>query len=271
MKDLSNIKIIFVDIDGTLVTSDKIVTENTKKAIARAVEKGIYIVLISGRDSFHTILKSKEAYASNIIIACNGAEIYDYHNDKLIFIDKIPSEKVKTILDFCDNNGIELLAKSINGRFVNKFVSEKEEEKVLGKNLETVEGYNNINFTQLVMISNNQEVIKKSVDLISELGLVITNYSSSFLEQKPVNRYRLDINNSNINKQTAVTKLLEYLNINKEDSMCFGDFVNDIGMFEAVGFKVAMGNACDELKEKADFVTKTNNEDGIAYVLDNYL
>ena len=111
----------------------------------------------------------------------------------------------------------------------------------------------------------------KAKEYITNLNLSITNYSESFLDNTISDRYRLDINNKNVSKGVAITKLLKYLNIEKENSLCFGDFINDLDMFEACEVKVAMENACDSLKEKADYITSSNNKNGVAKFLDKYL
>ena len=74
-----------------------------------------------------------------------------------------------------------------------------------------------------------------------------------------------NIVNININKGDAVKLLLKKLNIDKKYSICFGDSINDFDMFDACGIKVAMGNALDSLKEKADYITESNDNDGITY------
>ena len=123
--------------------------------------------------------------------------------------------------------------------------------------------------SQFIMVSNDSDVILDAREFVIDKGLVIGNYSSSFKDS--TSSFYLDVINNNVNKGSGVKALLDYYGIDKEDSLCFGDFVNDVDMFLACGFKVAMDNACSSLKEKADFVTLSNDENGVSYFLDNYL
>ena len=85
------------------------------------------------------------------------------------------------------------------------------------------------------------------------------------------NKCSLDAINEGVSKGSAIEKLLEILKIDKKDSICFGDYINDLDMFDTCGYKVAMENACDEIKEKADYVTFSNNDNGVSYFIDKYL
>ena len=89
MKKLKNIKIIFVDIDGTLTNSKRCLEETNKKAIKRITDKNIFVVLCSGRTNQYVCDFSKQASASNYAISCNGAFVYDYKKKKKIFFCKL--------------------------------------------------------------------------------------------------------------------------------------------------------------------------------------
>ena len=87
-------KIIFIDIDGTLRNDKKEITEKTKEAIQKAIEKGIYVVICSGRPTKYVEEVSKETLASNYVIGCNGGEIYDYKEKKTMYINALENEAV---------------------------------------------------------------------------------------------------------------------------------------------------------------------------------
>lgn len=269
MEKLNNIKIVFIDIDGTLVNKRKRITFKTRKSINRIVNKGILVVLTSGRDFIHTMDKSKRSLGSNIVISSNGAEIYDYKNMKEISVSRIPADKINKIWDYCNQNKIGLFINSISGKYINKYLIGKDKET--GILVTSKKELKKIIISQFVLTSNEIEKMTKAKEYIESIDLSITSYSESFLDSKIDNRYRLDVNNQNINKGIAVSTLLKYLNIKKEESLCFGDYLNDLEMFESCGITVAMGNACNALKEKADCITKTNNENGVADFLNKYL
>ena len=267
--DLSNIKIIFIDIDGTLVNSKKEITKKTKDSIKRVVEKGIKVVLISGRDIIHTIEKSKEANASSVVISTNGAKIYDYENKKVIFEDIFPKQKIVDVWNYCMFHKIGLILKSNEFVYYNKYSLVKKGTKY--KLLNDISECEDFNVSQILIMSNECEEIENMHKYALNKEMFVTSFSSSYFENTISNYYSIDVNNSNVSKGTAISYLLNYLNIKKEESLCFGDYYNDLDMFEASGIKVAMRNAADTLKEKSDFITKSNDENGIAYFLNKYL
>ena len=104
--------------------------------------------------------------------------------------------------------------------------------------------------------NTNLKVINKSLDYLNEIN---NGY------------YFFDIVNDNVNKGNAIKSLLKILNINKENSICFGDSINDIDMFNSVGTSVAMGNSIEKIKSIADYITDTNDNDGISKFCDKYI
>lgn len=267
MKDLSNIKIIFIDIDGTLVNSRNHVSMKTKRSIKRVVNNGVYVVITSGRNCMYCVDKSRKALASKIVISSNGAEVYDYSLGNFISNDYISHDIMKDIWQFCNDNDIGIVFNGFKGTYINKYL--------IGNNIydselvTSLKELKSLNVSQFIMVSNDADKIFEARDFVIKKGLVIGNYSNSFKNSSSY--FYIDVVNSDINKGSGVSSLLNYLDIDKEDSLCFGDFVNDIDMFDSCGFGVAMGNAHEDLKKKADFVTLSNDENGIAYFLDKYL
>lgn len=269
MKDLKNIKIVFIDIDGTLVNKRKRVTMKTRKMVKRLVDKNIYVVLVSGRDILHTIDKSRKALASNIIISSNGSEIYNYKTNEKIYTSEISKNKVNKIWDYCNKKQIGVMIKTLEGKFINKYLIGKDKENgILITNKKELKDQQ---VTQIIFISNDIEQILSAKSFIQDLDLSINHYSNSFLDTTISDRYSLDINNKDVSKGHGIKILLDYLNIKKEESICFGDYYNDIDMFKESGIKVAMENACQELKEQADYITDTNDKNGVAVFIDKYL
>lgn len=269
MAELDNVKAIFVDIDGTLCNSRGIITLKTRKSIKRLVDKGIFVVITSGRNCKYAVDKSIRALASNIVISSNGAEIYDYEVGKLLYSNKISNDKLKKIWDFCNNNFIGLLFNSGFNRYMNKYLigSLANETSLVTDFDELVK----MDISQLVVISNDYNKTLKVSEFIESLGLGIGNFSKSFLEKTSDDLFSIDIVNKDVSKGVGILKLLEILNIDRENTLCFGDYINDFEMFEVCKYKVAMGNACESLKKKADFITLSNDDNGIAYFLNKYL
>ena len=182
MNKLKNIKIVFIDIDGTLVNKKHHITIRTRKSIKRLVEKGIYVVLISGRDILYTTEKSKRALASNIIVSSSGSEIYDYKNKKVIFMDVIDNEKIEKVWDYCNKNELGFVIKAATGKYINKYLIGEDKEG--GKLITRKNELKKILFSQIVFITNDLNKINAAREFVESLGLVITNCSRSFLEKK---------------------------------------------------------------------------------------
>lgn len=266
MKKLNNIKIAFVDIDGTLTNSKKEVTTDTTRAITKLKKKGTYIVLCSGRTNSYVCKMSKLANASSYVIACNGAEIYDYETSKDIFSNLLRKDDIKKLWEYCNRNDMQCHINTQDKRYTNKEDKDKVKIKSIDEIIEQ-------NIYQIVAGHKNINIMKEMEKHISDSPtLKVANASSIYINKiKGGNGYFFDITNKDVSKGNAIRELLNYLNISKEDAIGFGDHINDYDLFNEVGFKVAMGNAKEKLKEKADYVTLTNDENGVADFINKYL
>ena len=126
---------------------------------------------------------------------------------------------------------------------------------------------------QLVVEADSYELIDEIVNYVRTIDeLEILNYTPGYLRgDKTLDHYYLDINSKGIDKGVAIGEFLKLFKIKKEEALCFGDHVNDEPMFDACEIGVAMGNANDRLKLRAKYVTKTNDENGVAYFINNYV
>lgn len=277
MDKLKNIKIAFIDIDGTLSNSQRKQSMETIKAIKNAANKGLYIVLCSGRTNQYVCNVSKEVSASNFSISCNGGEIYDYKNEKILFANKINFDDIKKIWSYCIENNVNCILNSTNLCYYTLPLSSTGEIKLI-KSVDT-KLINNIDYLinedifQIVVSNNDLDKMQKMEKFISEIkSLKITNASSIYIDKiKNGDYYFFDITNNNVSKGNAIKKVLNYLNLTKEEAIGFGDHINDHDLFNSVGFKIAMGNANGKLKEQADFITLSNDENGVAYFLNNFI
>jgi len=268
MEKLKNIQIIFTDIDGTLSNSSCEITKETATAIKKATENGILVILCSGRNNIYVSDFSKKCNASNYIISCNGAEIFDYKNNKHIDCSNIDTNKINTIWNFCKNNDLGCILNCESVRYSNNNNAIEEKDKIITSDISNLK----VPVFQIVTYGYNYNKMNALEKLINNEKLHIINISHSYLNKDCSNHhFFFDTINNNINKGTAIKSLLEYLNIDKENAIGFGDHVNDYDMFNEVGFKVAMANANPKLKEKADYITLSNDENGVAYFLNNFI
>lgn len=273
MKELEKIKAVFVDIDGTLANSKREITEFSKAPIKRMKDKGIYVVLCSGRSNKDVCEYSKEAFASDYAISSNGAQIYNYKTNENFYKDDIKYEELKMIWDYCNENGLELILNAKDVQYGNKiFCSDMYKDKIIIKSIEELKEKD---IFQVIINSNTYYSMKECADFISENErLKIANYSREYMSKKLDSKepYYIFVNSKSTDKGTAISKFLETMNIDKEEAICFGDRINDITMFKSCGKTVAMKNADEDLKKMANFITPlSNDENGVADFLNKFI
>lgn len=246
---MKDIKIAFFDIDGTLTNSKQELTKNVINSLRYLKNKGIILVLTSGRwDSY--ILNYNKDNLFDYIIANNGAEIYDINSNKVLYEEFMDKIDINIIDSYCNENNIEM----INNTYFNRS--------------------NNIidNIYQSVIICKSIQEVDDLKQYVNELNNTYISYISfAYYKKITKNSYTININNKITNKGKSVKYMLDYLNIDKENSICFGDNINDLDMFNNVGIKVCMDNGSNKLKELSDYITLSNDEDGVAYFINNYI
>ena len=264
---LDQIKVIFIDLDGTLLNNKNEITKYSREIIQNAVQKGIYIILCSGRASKDIISKSKFVNAYPIIISDNGALVYDYETKTNIYQSKIKLKELIEIWNFTKENNINIVYNSQLKRLKSKNSNKEGTIIYTAKEIED-------NVTQIVVDTNNYDGIKKLKKLIETkyINLETKNFWEFTVANSNEVYFEMDITNKFNSKGNAINKVLGYLNIKKENSACFGDQINDFSMFESCGIKISMSNANYQLKQKADFITEySNNEDGVAKFIEKYI
>ncbi len=261
----NNIKTIFVDIDGTLYNSKKQITEYTKGILNKLKQKGIYVVLCTGRTNSSGWNLSKKINASNYVIGDNGASVYDYEEDKPIFESTLDYKEMKSIWDYALKNNAQIVLNSKGIRYRN--IIETSTENIETKQIKNIEELRDKKIYQVVLDSTREHAQEMHKFLDNNDSIWVVNYGDSSVR----NTYFFDINNKGIDKGTGIKNLLKSLGIKKEEAICFGDGVNDHAMFRECGISVAMGNAKDDLKNMADYITLTNNQDGVAKFLEKYI
>ena len=272
MDKLRNIKSVFLDIDGTLTNNNKEITEQTKACIKKITDKGIYVILCSGRSNKDVCRYSMETLASNYAISSNGAQIYNYGTNENLYKNDIKYLYIKNIWEYCHENNLELVLNGENDQYGNKFFcSDMYKNKVI---IHDVEELRNITVYQIIINSNNYYDMQDCENYIKlNENFKIANYSREYIS-KDINSkepYYIFINNKSVDKGVAISEFLKKKNINSEAAICFGDRINDITMFNNCGYKVAMQNADKELKELANYITLSNDENGVADFLNKYI
>ena len=236
------IKAIFIDIDGTLRDSNRNLSVRTIETIKKVSEKGILVILCSGRPRKYVENISRQCNASKYIIASNGGSVFDYLSNEIIYKNIIDKEIIFKLCKIAKESNTNVIIDS-DENICTIYDEDFTKMRMLRKNIEEIE-----------KVEIKQEIVSLGDDNIS-------------------NKERLYyfIGNIELSKGYAIKKFCEKLNIRKEDTIAIGDDINDLSMFEQVGYKVAVSNAIDIVKEKADEITLSNDEDGVAVFLNKLL
>ena len=259
-------KLIVTDMDGTLLGDNHEVTENNKIALKEALDSGIYVTVATGR--MYSSAKSHIEFLNSKmpIIACNGALIKDSRNDEVIFSNMINKEICIKILDILEKYNVYYQYYSEELLMCKKRKNNKEDEMRLERLIKS--GINLVSLKNLMDYIMSEEILK--IIIVEENDISILDKITKELKLiEGIEITKSWFNNIEImakgsSKGNAVKFISEYLNIDKSDIIAFGDNYNDISMFQYVGTGVAMGNADEYVKSKADYVTSKNSEDGVA-------
>ena len=264
-----NYKMIFLDIDGTLVNSKKEITEKTRSILQKKMQEGIIVCIASGRP-FHVTIDFAENLGlfqyGGYICAHNGQKICDLGSGEDIF-ESFPSKIVcEKAYDFSKKNEMEFIAYCgdmiLTENPLGKFVRiESRVNKIPIKGVESMLRIMQNRKIKFILAYDKSNIEEKA----SELSEIIGDDADIFRSQECF----IDVLPKGINKASQCLKLAKSLGIDRSETIAFGDGYNDIKMIESAGIGVAMKNGIDEIKQKADYITKyTNEEDGIANFLE---
>ena len=286
-------KLIAIDLDGTMLNSYGIVTENTKKVIKKTIERGTDVIIASGRpiDSIKAI--AKEIGSEKYFIAGNGALIYDIQKDEIIYEKYMTKEKVLEIIKICEENSISynvytdktILAKALkyNVLYYHKENLKKEESKktnisIVDNMYEYVKNMQEEKFLKITICDENRSVFSSIIRKLKEIKgidvLDVSHMSRKTIKQGsediPIEYYYTEISLENVDKWDAILYLIEKLNLDKAEVMSIGDNINDKKMIENAGLGIAMQGSTPIVTEVANYTTDTNNNDGVAKALEKF-
>ena len=265
-------KVLALDIDGTLVNSKKEISKPTLEALIDIQEQGYHVVLASGRPTGGMV---KYADALNFdkygsfVLSFNGARITDWRTKETIFNQTVPNNVVPELLEIAKANDVGMVVYKegdliIAGTEINDYMMH--EATLTGLPIEyRPEYFNNMECpTNKCLMAGEPEIL---IRLEKELQkryhglLLITRSEPFFLEFMPMN----------VDKAHSLVHLMNGLGMNAEQLICCGDGFNDISMIEIAGLGVAMENAQDRVKAAADYVTSSNDDNGIVKVIEKFL
>lgn len=269
------VKVILLDLDGTLLNSEKTISPANYAALERAADMGVHIVPATGR--FYEAMPGvvRNLPFVRYVVSVNGAEIYDTKEEKVLHREELESEEALAIYEYlttlpalCDAyvDGWGYMDRSYYAR-IDEFATEHYVVKML-KELRT-----QVDDMKVFLAQHKvQKVMAFFNDMecrAVELERVKTRFPNTAVSSSI--RNNIEINAKKATKGGALLNLCAALGIDVKDTMAFGDGSNDLTMIQTAGIGVAMGNAYSGLKEAADFVTQTCDEDGVAKAIEKFV
>lgn len=268
-------KMIYSDLDGTLLNSKKEISSANKEVIAKLDDKGIIFGLATGRIYPAARIYAKQLNLNSPIICCNGALVVDPRNDHAVISNSINNSKVKEIVNIIKKYDVYFHFYTMDTIYAerNEYIIEYFKELSKGRpEDEQVKTVVNNSVTDL--ITDDMQIFKvgvfvddskKSHEMIEELHKIegVSGYKSL--------GHIFDIVVDGVDKGHALEQLGELLNIKREEIMVFGDNENDINMVKYAGMGIAMENSKDDVKAVSNYIAKTNDEDGVFYGVKNFI
>ena len=267
------IKMIGLDLDGTLLTDKKELTARTKAVISSALRRGIVVLVATGRPWMGIPEELRNFPGMRYALTSNGARIIDAQEERVIEEHLLSPELALQALEICgkydtlqevyfDGQGY---APADKMAVVERYHRNPSMCEYMRKTRIPVD-----NIFKLVKEEN------RGLDKVQALFADMEERTQAWTELREVSglelvgslRYNIEINTAGVNKGTGLVNLGKVLGIKREEIMAFGDGDNDIVMLKEVGIGVAMANAEDKVKETADYITLSNEEDGVAEAIE---
>jgi Cof subfamily protein (haloacid dehalogenase superfamily) len=269
-------RLVAIDLDGTLLDRNKEISNRNKRAIALAIEKGTKIVICSGRVFSGARLYAKQVGSKDPIIACNGALISENFTKKVIYSNILATEACLEVVDICHKHQIYYHVYAGDTMFTEKlgFTSLKYFEKnkslppedrveieVVQNMADTLKKMQGQVF-KFVVVNDDAELLKRvrnEMEQIASVDLMSSNYDN------------FEVMNKGVNKGAALKKLSELLDIPSSEMIAIGDNENDISMLKYAELGVAMDNGESCAKEAAQYITASNDQDGVAKAIEKFI
>ena len=261
----------FLDVDGTIVNDKGIIPESTQIAIRKAVENGHKLVVCSGRSLFQLPQMLLDLGFSGMVTAA-GAQVIA--GGKEIYHAVIDEEHRKFIVDYMEKNNFVYCFQTDAGVVMNKRseqqilkimsdmgITEEHLRQLVGEFFIQEDVWNNEKEEKLIYYDAPFGVARVHADLEPYFDVVALSLSGA-------DDYCGEVGINGIHKATGMKRYLEYVGIPREDSIAIGDGPNDLQMMDYAGIGIAMGNAREEVKKRADMVTSHIDEDGLYHALD---
>ena len=277
------IGIVALDLDGTLLDSQKRLSDVNRGALERAAAKGVQIVPTTGRFFGMMPAAVRDLPFVRYAITINGAQVYDRVEDRVVAREEIPLDTAIALMDLLDGYDVVYDCYRSSWGWMTAALQEKSAEYATDEHyLRMLREFRKpvpelkAHLRDTAAEGDVQKVMlfsRKDGDTSGVLGDITREVNARFPEIRVTasTRNNLEFNIASAHKGRALERLAEHLGLTLANCMAFGDGLNDLTMVEAAGVGVAMANAVEEVKRAAKVITASNDEDGVAKALDDVM
>lgn len=266
-------KSIFLDVDGTLVSGHATMNPKVVEAINRARQNGHYVFICTGRNKTGIKYELAKADFDGIIASAGSYVEIDNKVIHSVYFNKLLVDKISKVFDenniyynyectdvtYMSKKMVELFIGGVNFESGNIELEKMMQEEFKKFSIQDLSLYNNQDIHKICFIATDQNDVERvKKQLGDDVNMVIHDiFDATTINGELISKVD--------NKATAIKQVIDYLGIDKKDTIAFGDSMNDYEMINFVECGIAMGNACKELKEVASRVCRSVDEDGIYY------
>lgn len=278
---MKDIKLVALDLDGTLFDNSSRISKRNLTAIRSITDKGIHVVISTGRPFEGIPFDQIKGTGINYAITANGSGIYEISTGKCLYENAMDEELVTPILNFLLTRDIHMDA-FIGGKGYTPIQCVETAQK-----LTVPSSIKNYIITTRTRLDNILQFIHENQLKVQKMTLnFYPAADGTLIDRETVRKFlvsnpsittvcggynNLEFTRADANKGVGLRKLAEILGVNPDATMAIGDTENDLAIIEAAGIGVAMGNATDAVKAKADYVTTSNTEDGVAAAIEHFI
>lgn len=261
------IKFVAIDLDGTLLNSHHELSTRNEHALCQAMAEGVHIVLATGKTRFSALNLIQQLNLKTPGIYSQGLILYD-GDGNVRYQHTISDEVASWIINYAEKNELSLLAYSGMSLYTNRFTQDPtiitqygEPEPIIQAKLDDIVGQVPIN--KLIFMDSPPTITKIRAELTTQLNgnATVVQALADMLEVMP----------TGISKGTAFQYLVEDFGFSSAETMAIGNAENDIEMIQAAGIGIAVENSMESLKAVADVIVPSNDEDGVAVAIEDYV
>lgn len=264
-------EMIVLDLDGTLTNRDKVITPRTKEALMEAQKRGKKVVLASGRPTPGVLplaeeLKLKEY--GGYVLSFNGGMIINCQTEEILFSQMLPVEANERIINLAEDHRVDFLTYENDHLIVSSKECEYAQKEswithMPMEEVEDVKAYLNFPVPKFLLLDDGDYLALVEPRVKAALGKNFSVYRSE--------PYFLEVLPKGIDKALSLERLLEIIGLTREQMIACGDGYNDLSMIKYAGLGVAMENAVLPLRKIADYITDSNNDDGVGKVVEKFM